>query len=292
MNLSQLHQFFLVVEEGSVTRGAQRAAVSQPAISRAIADLEHALGTRLLDRYPKGVRPTEAGRLLADYGRRIFQLEREAIAALNDLQGLDAGSIQIGASTTIGDYLLPKAVSSFLTQYPKVKISLEVSNTEMIQQGVLDGRYDIGFTEGRVDSDKFETSVLAEDQLSVIAPPEHPLANRAVSLSDLAQYGFIMREHGSGTRRIVEEGFDRLGFNPTISCVMGSTKAVTHAVATGLGLGVVSTLALESEFREKAVIELQTPFRFTRQLHIVRLAGSSQSAAVRRFMEVLRSRFQ
>ena len=285
MNLYHLELFLAVGEEGSVTRGAERVGVSQPSVSRAIADLEHSLGERLFDRGPKGVALTEAGHVLINYAKRIFALELEANEALADLRGLESGTLSVGASTTIGDHLLPLVISNYITAYPSVRLSMEVANTEAIQAGVFSGRYDIGFTEGKVDPDQFEVGIVAEDELVVFCAQNHPLTGkRGVSLDDIASYPFVMREEGSGTRLWVESRFREAGMKHRVACELGSTNAIKRAVTQGLGLGFASSLALSSEVVRGELVIVQTPLNYRRQLHKVRLAWRRESAALTQFL--------
>ena len=289
MNLNQLQHFLLVAEEGSITRGAERAVVSQPAVSRAVAELEASLGVRLLDRGPHGCTPTDAGQVLLHYARRIFALEREASEALLELQGLEAGSIAIGASTTIGDYVLPSAIVAFLTAHPKIQISMEVANTKSVHQGVLEGTYDIGFTEGDVDTSIFEVKLLAEDELVIFASPRHSLAKVGfASLDQLSECEFVMRERGSGSRHVIESRFLEVGFLPTVVCSLGSTTAIKLAVRGGLGLGVVSRTAIVNELARGELVTIDTSLKLVRQLHTVRLGWRRESSASKQFVQDLR----
>ncbi len=281
MNIGQLGLFLAVVEEGSVTRGAERAAVSQPAVSRAVADLERALGTRLLDRGPKGVTPTEAGRVLAEYAVQIFGLEREAEEAMADLRGLRTGRLTLGASTTVGDYLFPPVLARLLAEHPGLDLSMEVANTEAIQEGVAAGRYDVGFTEGAADATRFEVRRFAQDELVVVGPPG--------TAPDLPLDGapFILREAGSGTRAVVEAALAEAGVTPRVLAALGSTAAIKGAVAEGMGLAVVSTLALRSELANGALARVAPQFSIVRPLHRVRLAWRRESPALRALMRLL-----
>ena len=290
MNLHQLYQFMLVAEEGSVTRGAERAAISQPAVSRAVADLENAVGELLFDRGSRGVTPTEAGRTLLEYARRIFALEREAEEALSDLRELGTGRLAIGASTTIGDHLLPSVVAEYLQTYSGIELSMEVANTEAIQEGVSSGRYDVGFTEGRVDGERFEMRPIAEDRLVVIAAPGHPLMGVTVGVERIAGESFVMREAGSGTRDVVETGFRQAGIVPRVACNFGSTAAIKMVVAAGLGLGVVSELAIRGEVARGELVVLDTPLRLSRRFHLIRLGWRRESVAFRAFGRMLERR--
>ncbi len=290
MNLHQLELFLAVAEAGSVTRGAERVAVGQPAVSRAVADLEAAVGERLFDRGPKGVALTAAGTVLLDYARRIFALEAEATEALSDLRGLEAGRLAIGASTTVGEHLLPPFVAAFGLRHPGVELTMEVANTEAVQAGVLEGRYDVGFTEGRVDVSRFATTALTRDEMLVFAAPSHPLAAAGeATLEGLAPHPFVVREAGSGTRRVVEDAMRAAGFAPRLAASLGSTTAVKGAVAAGLGLGVASSLALAGELARGELVSIRTPLTLGRTLHVVRLGWRRESAALRRFMRALRS---
>lgn len=281
MNINQLALFLAVAEEGSVTRGAERASVSQPAVSRAVADLERALDVRLLDRGPKGVVPTEAGRTLAAYAARIFSLEREAEEALADLRGLRAGRLALGASTTIGDYLLPPVLARLLVAHPGLEVSMDVANTDVVQEGVASGRYDVGFTEGEADPERFEVRAFAQDELIVVGPPDHP------NDGSLDGRAFVMREAGSGTRSVVERGLREAGVVPRVVCALGSTAAIKRAVAEGMGLAMVSALALEAELASGALVRVAPSLKIVRPLHRVRLAWHRESPALRALMRLL-----
>ena len=279
MNINQLALFLAVAEEGSVTRGAERASVSQPAVSRAVADLERALGVRLLDRGPKGVVPTEAGRTLAGYAARIFGLEREAEEALADLRGLRAGRLALGASTTIGDYLLPPVLARLIAAHPGLEVTMEVANTDAIQEGVASGRYDAGFTEGEADPARFEVVAFAEDELIAVGPPGGSGA--------LDGRPFVMREAGSGSRTVVERGLREAGVEPRVVAALGSTAAIKRAVAEGMGLAMVSALALETELASGALVRVAPELGIVRPLHRVRLAWRRESPALRALMRLM-----
>lgn len=287
LNLNQVALFHAVVRERSVTRGAERMAVSQPAVSRAVAELEASLGTRLLDRGPKGVTPTEAGRVLAEYAERIFTLEREAAEALSDLRGLRTGKLSIGASTTVGDHLLPGAIAAFLREHPEIAVSMEVANTEAVQAGVEAGRYDVGFTEGEADPARFDVRVFHEDELVAVCAPRHAAAQAPISISELGRHGFVMREAGSGTRRVVERALADVGIEPAVAASLGSSAAIQGAVAAGLGIGVISLLAVQDALDAGRLVRVPVDFVVRRPLHRIRLPWRRESAALRAFLRHL-----
>lgn len=279
--MGHLALFDAVGREGNVTRAADREAISQPAVSKSIAELERSLDVRLFDRGPKGVTLTEAGEILFGYSSQIFGLERQAREALNDLQGLRTGAIHIGASTTIGDHILPAAIASFVSKYPRVEVNLEIGNTEMVQNGVEQGRYDIGFTEGEADSERFAIRQFAEDELIVVAPTNGRWnSTERWSLTDLQSEPFVMREPGSGTRYVVERAFRERGFMPHISASLGSATAIQRAVRAGLGLAILSKWVVSEELSAGKLVQLNVDLNITRPLHIVRLKWRRESVAV------------
>lgn len=277
-----------MVEAGSVTAGAEAAMVSQPAVSRAIMELESSLGLRLLERGPRGITATEAGKVLLEHGRQLRTIEQAAEEAMRDLAGLRAGRLRIGASTTVGDHLLPSAITAFCQRFPGVELSLDVANTEAIHDGVASGAFDVGYTEGTVDYSRFKVSVFAHDQLVVVCSPQHSLASKGtIGVEDLAGQSFVMREHGSGTRVVAEEGLRALGIEWQVVASLGSSAAVRHAVAQGLGLGVISLLALDEAPNE--VVRLDTPLNIQRDLHRVTLPWKHDSRALQAFEQTQKS---
>jgi len=170
MNLNHLAIFHAVAQEQSISAGAERLCISQPAVSKQLQEFERTLGAPLFDRLPRGVRLTEAGRLLETYAKRLFALESEAETALSELRGLEKGRLVIGASMTIGGYLLPRIVVEFNQRYPGIQVFVEIANTEDIQQRVLDSELDIGLTEGLLEHPELDASVFYEDEMVVIAP--------------------------------------------------------------------------------------------------------------------------
>lgn len=294
MNFNHLALFHAVSEEGSISAGADRLAISQPAVSKQLGELERMLDVRLFDRLPRGVRLTEAGALLADYARRLFSLAAEAERALNDLRGLERGQLAIGASTTIGSYWLPDILTSFHRAYPGIEINLEIANTEVIQHHLLAGTLEVGLTEGFVENDELEAEVFHVDELVGIAPLGHPLAReRSVSLKRFCQEPFLVREKGSGTRSVIERELARKGVKVQPAMALGGTEAIKQAVAAGAGVALVSRLAVgsECEVRRFTVVVL-SDLSLRRPLHRIQQRGRHPSHALRAFLALLEKQEQ
>lgn len=289
MNRNHLALFQAVAEEGSFSRGAERLFISQPAVSKQIAEFERALSTRLFDRVPKGVQLTESGELLLGYARRLSALEEEAEQAMGELHGLTRGRLRVGASLTIGAYVLPEVFGAFRERYPGVELSLEIANTETIERLVEQGAADIGLTEGLAENPLLEATVFLEDELVPIAPPNHPILKTGpVTAAHLCHEPFLLREPGSGTRAVVERAFAQQGLTLRPVMSLGSIEAIKRAVAAGVGLAVVSrlTLGLELETGRLAIVPL-SDLTIRRPLHRLHRRGSHETSAAEAFRRLL-----
>ncbi|KVM72751.1 hypothetical protein WJ60_06910 [Burkholderia ubonensis] len=188
MNFTHLAEFYAVVETGSVTAASERLHVSQPALTREIWELEERLGATLFDRLPRGMQPTEAGRLLADYAAQIFSLANAAEAAVGEFADLTRGQLGIGSSRTIGVYLLPAMLNEFRIRYPGITVDLRISNSENIESAVLANERQIGMIEGPYDSAAFDAAVIGRDTLiPVAAPPPSPHTQASVDFQCLIE---------------------------------------------------------------------------------------------------------
>jgi len=292
MNRNHLALFHAVAQAGSISRGAATVRVSQPAVSKQIAELESVLGVRLLDRLPRGCRLTEAGMILADYAQRWCSLENDATRAIAEYRGLQRGRLALGASLTIGGYLLPGVIAEFHRQFPKIELQLEIANTEQIQRSLLAGTIELGLTEGLVKSEELESKVFFKDELVAIAPAGHRLLTASrVSVREVCREPFILREEGSGTRAVVEQALRRHGIKIKPLLSLASPEAIKNAVAVGMGLAIVSRLivALELQAGCLGVIPLKD-LTIQRPLHLQYIHGRSPSPTVVKFLEVLEAR--
>jgi len=292
INLNQLRVFKAVFDEGSITAAARRLRISQPAVSKQLAELEESLGTTLVDRLPRGVRLTAAGELLQQHTRRVFQAETDAEAAMAAFLGLDKGRLAVGASTTIGSYLVPGVFGEFHEQHRGVTLELQIGNTQTILQAVREGLLDVGFTEGLESAEGLDTEVFAHDEIVLIVSPRHRLASVGrLECRQLDHAPLILRERGSGTREVVEAALAERGlqFEPAMS--LGSSEAVKNAVARGLGLAFVSRLTVELELStgRLKVLEL-TDLTLRRALHQMTLKGKHPSPAAQEFLRILHAR--
>jgi DNA-binding transcriptional LysR family regulator len=291
INLNHLAVFHSVATERSVTRGADRLLISQPAASKQLKLLERSLGAALFERNPKGVRLTPAGELLANHARRLFAIKADAERAMADFQGIARGSLSVGASTTIGIYMLPELFVEYRRRHPGIQLRVTIANAADVQEQLLDRSLDVGLTEAFVSDARLEARVFARDELIPILPPGHPLLKmRRISAALLCREPFVVRETDSTSPSTVEQALARKGLSVRPVMSLSSTEAIKRAVAAGVGVAVVSRLAvsLELEAHRLATVPV-SDLSLSRPFHRLTVPGRS-SPASDAFIKLLESR--
>lgn len=242
VNLHLLRFFVAVVEHGGFTRAAEALHVSQPAVSRGVRELEGQIGAPLLERVGREIALTIAGQRLIGHARALFASERAMAEEIAALKGLERGVLRIAASTTIAAYCLPDILGAYHARYPAVELHLTSANTQTVVQMLGDRAIDIAMVEGPVSEPGLISERWLADELVLIAPPAHPLANRLAPLTgaDVAEATFILREHGSGTREVSLEALSRVEARPQHVLEISSGEAIVRMVAAGMGLAMVS----------------------------------------------------
>jgi DNA-binding transcriptional LysR family regulator len=249
----KLKVFCTVAETKSFSKASEIIHLTQPAVSLQIQALEEVYETKLFDRSSSSVTLTPSGEILYKYAKEILTVYARAEKDIGEITGLVKGSISIGASTTIGNYLLPNVISDFKKKNPKIKIHLLVGNTKRVVELLNAGNVDMGMVEGETSRYKIVTEKLITDELSLIVPPYHPWAKKKeVSLTEVMKEPLIFREEGSGTRQVIEKYFTKRGISThtmQITTILGSTEAIKEAVENGTGVAVVSKWAVRRENR-------------------------------------------
>ena len=245
--------FRAVATQRSFRKAAEQLYLTQPAVSLQIKALEQDLGVQLLDRTGTRVTLTQAGEVLLRYSRQAHALLLNAEQEIAALDGDQAGQLSLGASTTIAQYVLPRLLAEFSQEHPRVHLTLISGNTEQIVAAVKAQTISLGMIEGPARSRDVKTQPFLADELVLIVPAAHEWAERkSVAPSDLHTSPILMRERGSGTRRILEMALARHGVKPkSLSIVMelDSTEAIKSAVEAGLGVGFVSRWAIAKDLR-------------------------------------------
>ncbi len=287
--LRQLQVFVGVARSENVSRAAEALALSQSAASAALAELESLFEQQLFDRKGKRLRLNEQGSLLLPHAVELLDRAEEIETLVRSDRGL--GNLRVGATLTIGNYLLPLIVSAYLQRHPESRVRLQVHNTASIAAMLLRYEIDLGLVEGQVVDAEIELEPWVDDELVVFCAPSHALAGRkAVAVDEIAPQPWILRERGSGTR----ETFDRAlrhrpgGLVPRLE--LEHTEAVKRAVESGLGLGCLSRLALRDALRRGSLVALETPeLDLRRQFSFAWHKGKYHSAAIRCFLDDCRA---
>ncbi len=250
MNLYRLRIFLAVARRLSYSRAAEDLFISQPAVSRHVASLEKELGVQLLGQSGNRVFLTETGRVVYGYAQRLFDVEEELVRALAEVANLGMGHLRLGASSIPGIYLLPPAVAAFQERYPGIEVSLLVANSQVVEARVLGGELDLGFV-GMSFQPGLQSLPYARDRLLIVTPPSHPLASEgSIPLGRLRSERFLLREPGSGTRRVLEEALGRRGFQLGRVMELHGCEAVKRGVMAGMGIAAVSAYSVELEVRQ------------------------------------------
>lgn len=259
ITLKQLEVFIAVAQEGNVTRAASQLSITQSATSMALADFETQLGRKLFDRVGKRLQLNDTGRLLLpkaiDTVARASEIE--SLAGHSDIMG----NLRIGASLTIGNYVMPRLIGSYMRQHPGSKLQLKVTNTRHIVQELQQFHIDIGFIEGFCHEPDIEVTPWCEDELVIFAGPDHPLASKKnVTEADLSEAEWILREPGSGTREVFDNAV--LGKISKLNLLMelSHTEAIQRVVESGIGISCSSRLTLVEALQQGTVVALNTPF--------------------------------
>jgi DNA-binding transcriptional LysR family regulator len=249
LNLHHLSVFHAVVVAGSVSRGADALGISQPAVSKQLRLLERALHATLLDRHAKGVRPTAAGAVLAEHADRLFAVADAAERAVADVSGARAGSLSVGAGPTAGVYLLPRAIVAFRQAHPDVRFSAETEGPDVLRQRLLDGRIDLAVTEAPVaPAPELVATVLLHDVLVPVAAAGSPLARRrSLTPAEFCREPFVARQTVTGEPSLAERTLAGRGLMVRPVLTVDSTEAIKQAVMAGVGVALVSRLAVATE---------------------------------------------
>lgn len=289
MNLHHLKVFLAVAEAGGISAGAARLHISQPAVTREIRELEASVGVPLFDRQPRGVTLTEGGRRLLQYAQRIFALERAAEHELRGFASLGSGELQLGASATLGSYLLPALLNRFREEHPQVFVDLRVSNTEEVTQQLDDGLIALGFVEGGFAAGDYASRRLGRDALLPTVGPAHPLAGRrGLNMAELAAHDLYLREPGSGARASVEQAYREHGLEARARMVVGGTEALKRLIAGGQGIAWLSELVVVDELASGRLVRLDVrDGEIVRDLHVLWRRDRQLSPAPAAFLALL-----
>ena len=293
----RLTVFRAVAAQLSFRKAAEELFLTQPAVTFQIKALEEDLGVQLFDRSGQRIALTPAGHQLLDAARSSHALLDQAAQQLASLDGQLAGELILGVSTTISQYLLPRLIRGFLTLHPHTRFRVLTGNTETIVQSVLDAHCALGLIEGPARSREVVTQPFLRDEMVLIVPAAHEWAeDAAIAARDLAAVPLLLRERGSGSRRVLELAFERAGVrlkSLRVAMELDSVEAIKSAVEADLGVGFVSRWAVARDLRLGRQFRI-TPVRdlvVTRDFSSVALASPALHGLALEFRHFLAAHF-
>lgn len=286
----QLRCFEAAARLQSVTRAAQELHVTQPTVSAQLRELADAIGEPLFEPAGRGIRLTQAGEALRETVAEIRGSWQRFEARMGEIHGLMRGKLRIAAVTT-AEYFVPDVIGPFAAAHPGVDIELAVENRERVVKRLEAGADDVAVMMLPPAHLALHSVPFQDNPLVIVAAAKHPLAGRRLRLPSLAGERWLMREPGSGTRTVAEDHFASRGFQPRIAMSLGSNEAIKHSVAAGLGIAVLSQLAVQDELARKAprLVALEVAgFPLRRRWLLVWRKDLPQTVAARRLVEYLR----
>ncbi|MBI6548204.1 DNA-binding transcriptional regulator YeiE [Xenorhabdus lircayensis] len=281
ITLRQLEIFAEVLKSGSTTQASQQLALSQSAVSASLTDLEGQLGVKLFDRVGKRLVTNEHGRLL--YPKALALLEQAG--EVEQLFKLELGALRLAASSTIGNYMLPKMLAKYRQDYPDTPLELNISNTQDVIKAVVEFRVDLGLIEGLCHDPELITQPWMKDELIIFSSPESPLLHHDLNVEDLIKAPWILREKGSGTREVL----DHLLFSQmprfNIAMELGNSEAIKHAVQYGMGISCLSRRVVQEQLKNGTLTELVIPeLSLSRTLYLIYHRQKHMSNALQKLL--------
>ncbi|MCG7381565.1 LysR family transcriptional regulator [Paenibacillus sp. ACRRY] len=289
MIVESLKVYITVVEQRNFSRAAELLHLSQPGVSVHIRKLEKEFDVKLMHRSPKWVKLTEAGELLYVRAKEMVNLYESAKLDIARLHDNVSGSLQIGASFTIGEYVLPRLFSSFAKQYPEVAMEVFIGNSSQVVEAIRDNHMDFGLIEEDIEVQDLTVTPFMKDELIIVAAEGYPLnASVNADLEQLQDQVWILREMGSGTRSSSDRFLAQTGLRVNRSYVFNSSQGVKEAVFSGLGIAMLSRWVVKRELSAGMLKEITIPdIHLERNFSLVRRIGHIPTRANEVFAERL-----
>ncbi|SFK38668.1 DNA-binding transcriptional regulator, LysR family [Halobacillus dabanensis] len=257
MDLEALKTYVTAIDEKSFTKASELLNLSQPTVSAHIKNLERFFQTSLIDRSPKRFEVTATGELVYKRARQMLGVLEKAKAEVLEYHGQIGGNIHIGASYTVGEYIIPMILKAFDYKYPTVDLQVRIANSERINKEVQLHQLDVGLVEGKVADQGLRSFPFMEDEMVVIVPKHHPLNGcKKISFEDLQDHTWITREGGSGTRAMLDSMLESSNIRPRKLITIGSNHGVVQAVNEGIGLSFLSKTVVEHTGADDLVMRL------------------------------------
>ena len=289
LNLHQLATFQAVAKHRSYVRAAEELHFSQPAVSAQIRHLEESLGVKLFDQIGRKTHLTQAGEELYLYSQKIFSVIDETMDVMEALRSPYYGRLSVGADTTVGSYVIPGLLGKFRQIYPQVEILLQVLNRASLLEAIFNNRVELAVMGSVPDDAPVEIEPFAFNPLVLVAAPTHRLAGlKNVPIEEVGREHFLLREQGSGTRAALEKALEDAGLPLQVSMQVGNNSAIKQGVVAGLGIALISRVAIDMELETNRLVILDVEgFPIIRQWRLVHVKDKYLSATARAFKSFL-----
>ena len=260
MDLLQLQHFLAVIDERNFTRAAERVFRTQPALSQSIKKLEESVGVSLFTREANDVALTEAGKVLAEYARKMIKMRDEATRSIAQIQSLEKGVLSIAAHESAALYLLPNPLLRFVRRFPEVKLGIYRGRLDEIPGRVLDREVQIGFVKDPPAFQKLEAIEVHVDKMALVASPDHPLnAREKVSIKDLHGVPLVVHHLCSSTEEVVLRLFRLNGIHCNVVAELWSFENIKEFVERNVGVAIVPRITVLQELKAEKLVELALP---------------------------------
>jgi len=291
MNLNQFRNFYYAAKHLNFTRAAEELFISQPAITVQVKAFESVCGFRLFKKRGRKIWLTDEGRILFELAQKVFTLEKEIENTVEDLRKLKKGVLRIGTTKAYARYFMPSMLSSFISKHPDIKVELNEGSSLDMTRSLLDFKNEVAIIAKAGDVPRIEYIPFSHEEMTVILAPNHPLLKgKTVYFKDLAAEPFIMKEVGSGTRRLVDRLFKKEGCYPNILMETSNTEFIKQLVQRGDGVSFLVKAAVVNELKENKLAEvpLNGPTQFM-DVSIAYLKDQPLSLSAKAFIDILKT---
>jgi DNA-binding transcriptional LysR family regulator len=291
MNLQNVRVFLKVAELEHITRASEELGLSQPAVTKIIQSLEQEVHLDLIERQGRRIALTHAGKILQQYARQLFALERQMEGELASLRDVEAGEVTLAANTSGGVYLLPPIIARFRTRYPRVALNIAILNSSEIVEETLNWTLDFGIVEGDVSTlpPVLQSQPFARDKLVLVVAPTHRWSQQKVLRpEDLSERELILREQGSGVREVISHQLQAYGVQILPLLTLTDNEAIKQMVIHGVGAAILSFLTVQRELSCGDLIQIPIEnLDLQPQLSLIQRIDKQLSRAARAFYTIL-----
>jgi len=289
LNFNQFRVFYHAARQGNFTQAAEKLFISQPAVTAQIKAFEEYCGFKVFKKKGRNIWLTQEGETLLKYAESVFSLEKDIEHTVEDLRELKRGVLRIGTSKTYARYFMPLMLSTFHRKYPKISIELNEGSSLEMTHSLLELKNEVAIIAKAEEVPGIRFNPFSQEEMVMIVAPDHPLAlKKEIDLSELEGEAFIMKDRGSGTRRLVERLFSESGLKPDILMEVSNTEFIKQLVSRGDGISLLvrESVVVEVSEGKLAAIPLKGDKVYL-DVSIAYIEGQQLSPPAKAFLDIL-----